>query len=237
MTNLVWHDETVVGGIYETIQVEGNTIASSSIEANELVVEADGVLKIEDQLNVPYLTVKGELRIEGTLETNELIIEQNGYVAVLENVVLSTLNNKGTIDLKQGLRAQEIHNQGAFIGSGPVNTTVFHSEGSIRLDESLNAEETIISVAEASNIRYITSEHTTIKAEREKLIFKDRASRLTVREMDSKRADVENLVCDVLRADDVEIKKYCTIKVVEYVNDYQYDEASDVLEFAKISRN
>ncbi|WP_414042190.1 hypothetical protein [Macrococcus animalis] len=237
MTNVIWKDETVVGGIFETIKVEGNAVATSSLEANEVIVEKDGILKVEGKLNVPYLKVEGELVVEGTLETNELVISDQGYLVVLGEVIVETVDNKGTIDLKRGLKANEIQNKGTFIGMGPVKTTVFNSKGSIRLDEELNAENITIAVAEVSNIRYIMCDQITVKAERENIIFKDQDSLLTVREVDAVNASVENIVCDLLRADDVTIKENCSIKAVEYVNAYEYNEASNVLEFAKITRN
>ncbi|WP_312040085.1 hypothetical protein [Macrococcoides bohemicum] len=235
--NVVWKDETVAGGIFETINVEGNSVVNSSVEANELIVEKESVLKIEGKLNVPYLKVYGELVIEGTLETNELVIGGDGYIAVQNEAIIGTIDNKGTLDLKRGIKVDDIQNKGSFIGMGPVKATTFQSNGSVRLDEELNAENVTITVAEVSNIRYIICDELTVKAEREKLIFKDESSVLTVREIDAVSASVENVVCDLLRADDVTIKENCSIKVVEYVNDYEYDEASDVLEFAKIKRD
>lgn len=235
--NVVWKDETVAGGIFETINVEGNSVVNSSVEANELIVEKESVLKIEGKLNVPYLKVYGELVVEGTLETNELVIGEDGYIAVQDEAVIGTIDNKGTLDLKRGIKVDDIQNKGSFIGMGPVKTTTFQSNGSLRLDEELNAENVTIIVADVSNIRYIICDELTVKAEREKLIFKDKSSVLTVREIDAVKASVENVVCDLLRADDVTIKENCSIKVVEYVNDYEYDEASDVLEFAKIKRD
>lgn len=235
--NVVWKDETVAGGIFETINVEGNSVVNSSVEANELIVEKESILKIEGKLNVPYLKVYGELVIEGTLETNELVIGEDGYIAVQDEAVIGTIDNKGTLDLKRGIKVDDIQNKGSFIGMGPVKATTFQSNGSVRLDEELNAENVTITVAEVSNIRYIICDELTVKAEREKLIFKDESSVLTVREIDAVKASVENVVCDLLRADDVTIKENCSIKVVEYVNDYEYDEASDVLEFAKIKRD
>lgn len=237
MTNVIWQDETVAGGIFETVTVEGNATATSSIEANELVVADDSVLKMEGQLNAPYLKVNGELVIDGTLETNELVISDKGYLVVQGEVVLTSIDNHGTIDLKRGLKANEIHNKGAFIGEGPVKAEVFNSKGSIRLDEELNAQSISISVDESSNIRYIVCDELTVKAEREKLLFKDETSRLTVREIDAVSATVENVVSELLRADNVTIKENCSIKVVEYAQDFHYNEASDVLEFAKITRN
>lgn len=235
--NVVWKDETVAGGIFETINVEGNSVVNSSVEANELIVEKESILKIEGKLNVPYLKVYGELVIEGTLETNELVIGEGGYIAVQDEAIIGTIDNKGTLDLKRGIKVDDIQNKGSFIGMGPVKATTFQSNGSVRLDEELNAENVTITVAEVSNIRYIICDELTVKAEREKLIFKDESSVLTVREIDAVKARVENVVCDLLRADDVTIKENCSIKVVEYVNDYEYDEASDVLEFAKIKRD
>ncbi|MCU7557461.1 hypothetical protein [Macrococcus capreoli] len=237
MTYVTWHDEQVVGGIFETIQVEGKAVATSSIEANELSVEKDASLTIEGQLNVPYLKVEGELIIEGTLETNELSIGEQGYLVVQDDAICESIVNRGTIDLRHGLKTNEIHNKGAFIGMGQVKASAFHSKGSIRLDNELNAEDITITVAEMSNIRYIVCDALTVKAEREKLIFKDEDSLLTVREIDAVNANVENVVSDLLRADNVDIHKNCSIKVVEFVNDYQYNEASDVLEFTKITRN
>lgn len=235
--NVLWKDETVVGGIFETINVEGNSLVTSSVEANELIIEQDSVLKVEGKLNVPYLKVYGELVIEGTLETNELVIAQDGYIVVQDEAIIETIDNKGTLDLKRGVKVNDIQNKGAFIGMGPVKAITFHSNGSIRLDEELNAENITITVAEVSNIRYIICKELTVKAERDKLIFKDEASKLTVREIDAVNASVENVICDLIRADDVTIKEHCSIKVVEYVNDYKFNEASDVLEFAKIKRD
>lgn len=237
MTNVILKDETVAGGIFETIQIEGQVVITSSIEANELVVTSESSLKVEGKVNVPYLKVNGELVIADTLETNELTIADKGYLEVINDVVAGTVDNRGTIDLKQGLKAEEIHNKGAFIGLGPVKATQFNSKGSIRLDDELNAENVTIAVAEISNIRYIMCDNLNVKAERENLIFKDTESRLTVREIDAVNANVENVIAELLRADDVAIKTHCSIKVVEYVNDYQYNEASDVLQFAKIIRN
>lgn len=235
--NVVWKDETVAGGIFETINVEGSSVVNSSVEANELIVEKESVLKIEGKLNVPYLKVYGELVIEGMLETNELVIGEDGYIAVQDEAVIGTIDNKGTLDLKRGIKVDDIQNKGAFIAMGPVKATTFQSNGSVRLDEELNADNVTITVAEVSNIRYIVCNALTVKAEREKLIFKDESSILTVREIDAVNVSVENVLCDLLRADDVTIKAHCSIKVVEYVNDYKYDEASDVLEFAKITRD
>lgn len=238
MTSILWKDEpNVTGGIYETINVEGDIIADASIEANEIVISKEGKLKVEGQLNVPYLKVSGELIIEGTLETNELSISDTGYLVVKGDVIADHIGNKGTIDLKQGLKANEIKNNGAFIGLGPVKAESFHSKGSLRLDDELNAKEIAITVAEVSNIRYIIAEDLVVKAEREKLIFKDEASQLTSREIDVVHANVENLVCELLRADDVAIHENCSIKAVEYVNAYDYNESSDVLEFSKITRD
>lgn len=237
MTSTIWKDETVVGGIFEIIKVEGNVEATSSVEANEMMIEQDSTLKIDGKLNVPYLKVNGELVIEGTLETNELVISDKGYLVVQGEVIVKTIDNKGTLDLKRGLKADDIQNKGAFIGMGPVKSTLFNSKGSIRLDEELNAEHITIAVAEVSNIRYIMCDDITVRAERENIFFKNEDTTLTVREIDAVNASVENLICDLCRADDVMIKGNCSIKAVEYVNEYHYNESSNVLEFVKITRN
>ena len=224
------------GGIYEKVEVTAEVIVSSSIEAHEIIVTREGSLTIQGKLNAPYIHVEGKLTVEDTIETNEMTIDSTAEVAAGNNVIATNVENKGKFKLNEGLRTAQLHSKGVLVARGPVNAEQFKSTGSIQLDNDLTAQDIEIIVAESSNIRYVNGGNVTVKAEREKLLFKDTASKLSVRELDGKEVAVENVVADIVRGSRVVIHNNCTIKTVEYEEDYTYDESSDVYEFAKIKR-
>lgn len=206
------------GGIFEKITVSARTDFSSSVEVNELNIQTEGDMFVEGRLNAPYITVAGQLDIMDTIETERLEIEQRGWLKAGDHIVAKVVSNNGDMDIKS-LRADE-----------------FTSKGRLKA-KALTADTLQLKAVGESRIQYIQGDEIRITAGREHLIFKDKDAIVIADEVDGREVYVENLSADLVRGDRVTIGPGCTIKVVEYTEQYALDEAADVLELGKISRD
>ncbi|PKD99610.1 hypothetical protein [Macrococcoides caseolyticum] len=237
MTMINWNEPaSVEGGIFEKIEVSAPVTVTSSIEANEIMIHETGTLTVQGKVNAPFIRVSGTLNIEDTLETEQLTIDKDAELRVNRDTISASIHNKGRLQTEGGLRSEKFDSTGVVVARGPINSERFRSTGSLQLDNDLTVQAAEIIVSEVSNIRYLNGEEVQVKAEREMLLFKDEDSRLSVREIDGSVLTLENVIAELVRGDNVTIKNNCTIKTVEYTESYNYDESSDVHEFAKIKR-
>ncbi|WZE72878.1 hypothetical protein QA538_10380 [Macrococcus sp. CCM 2573] len=237
MTMMNWDEPaSVEGGIFEKIEVSAPVTVSSSIEANEITIHKTGTLTVQGKVNAPFIRISGTLNIEDALETEQLTIDKDAELRVNRDTISASIHNKGRLQTEGGLRSKKFESTGVVVARGPINSERFKSTGSFQLDNDLTVQAAEIIVSEVSNIRYLNGGEVQVKAEREMLLFKDEDSRLSVREIDGSVLTLENVIAELVRGDNVTIKNNCTIKTVEYTESYNYDESSDVHEFAKIKR-
>ncbi|TDL97979.1 hypothetical protein ERX27_05830 [Macrococcus brunensis] len=223
------------GGIFETIHLDQSVTYASSVEANEIDVQSGSVV-IEGRLNAPYLSNAGGLEVTSTLETNELANKKEAHLKVADNVVAQTVNNAGTLELGHHFKAETIESTGKLVAAGTIEATSVRLSGFIQLHD-IRAERLDITVTHNSSADYLAASDIRIKAQREALIFKDDDHSLKVNEIDGGEVYLENVIAELVRGDRVTIGPNCTIKVVEYTEDYKLDEQSDVLELGKITRD
>lgn len=227
--------ERLAGGIFETIHLDRSITYTSSVEANEVDVQSGSVV-IEGRLNAPYLVNAGELEITSTLETTNLTNQKEAYLKVMADVIAQTINNAGILELGAHCKAEALESTGKLQTAGTIEAASVRLEGGIQLHD-VRADQLNIIVTHNGSADYLTASDINITAKREALIFKDDDHSLKVDEIDGGRVYVENIIADLVRGDQVTIGPNCTIKVVEYTEDFELDDRSDVLELGKITRD
>lgn len=235
-TNHITTETKTSGGIFENIRTSAQTDFTSSVEANEIMVDQGGDLFIKGRLNAPYITVNGVLDVMDTLETSVIHVKSDGLLKVGDAMTAESLDVDGQAELSK-VRAERLSTKGTFKSTGPVDAKQFMSAGELRVAGDLSAEEVNIKVAANSLVNYINANTVSIKARREGLLFKDKDATLSVLEIIGNDVYVENVTADLVRGDQVTIGPNCVVKVVEYTDRYDYDESSEVLEFGKISKD
>lgn len=235
-TNHITTETKTNGGIFENIRTSARTDLTSSVEANEVMVDNGGDLFIQGRLNTPYITVNGVLDVMDTLETSVIHVKSDGTLKVGDAMTAESLDVDGNAELAK-VRVERISSKGTFNAAGPVDAKQFSSSGPLRVNGDLSAEEIYIKVAPNSLVNYINASAVSIKAAREGLIFKDKDTTLSVLEVIGDDVYVENITADLVRGDRVTIGQNCVIKVVEYTESYDYDQSSEILELGKISKD
>ncbi|TDM00816.1 hypothetical protein [Macrococcus carouselicus] len=223
------------GGIFEVIDIDKATIYTSSIEANEFNVSEESAV-IEGRLNAPYVTNSGSLEVTSTLETHTLKNKRDAILRISDHVVGQSIDNAGMLELGGHLKAEHLKSTGRLISEGVIEGETVILEGPVKVRE-IRAEHIELTLTADCVADYLTANQITINAKRENLLFKDKDHSLKVNEIDGGRVYIENVIAELVRGDEVVIGPNCTVKVVEYTENYTLDDQSDVLELGKITRD
>ena len=238
------------GGEYNKVRIMGEGRISGDIDCNDLKVNGEGT--VDGNLKATNtVSILGEGRLGGNVDCTDFKV--NGEGEVDGNLKAEgTVTIRGETEIKGNLKAQKVKIQGELEVSGELftdeakitgninvdgdcNAEIFTVEGGLTIDGLLNSDILKINLYWPCKVHEIGGSEITVKKSG-KLSFLGLKNRIMPGGQNELTADIiegdevylENTKAKVVRGNNVTIGSGCKIELVEYKENFNQDEKSEI---------
>lgn len=213
------------GGSYDKISIFGDGTIVNDVECK--VYKIFGTSEALENVKSQSMKVLGEAEVKGNLESADMLLM--GTMAVGGTAALKKIKVLGTLEVGEHLTGDEATIKGSISVGSDVEFETFDSSGGFEIKGLLNADTIKISLRYGqSTAEEIGGEKITVKRKTSFNPFSREEGSLAAKVIEGDEIYLENTTAEIVRGNNVKIGSGCQIGMVEYKNDYTYDERSIV---------
>lgn len=215
--------QTLDGGIYDEVRIEGCLKCNGNIECNSLRIE--GLSTFRGDVITKGIKIEGKTTVEGNLTGSDIEVE--GLTTVKGNLKGDNIRVEGKLRVDKSLEAENINLEGLLTVKGDCTVENFKSEGKPDIKGLLNAGTIEIDIATRCYIKEIGGDKVTIRQSGGMLnvITSLIVGKTLISDViEADEIYLENTRADVVRGNKVIIGKNCSIRNVEYKESFEVKE-------------
>ena len=220
----------ICGGKYNEVKISGSTKIDGDIECN--YYKCSGSSTAKGNVKAKIVGISGSTKIEGNLDTEEITISGSSHI--LGNVIAKEIKISGSSEIGGNLHTEDIQISGSTSINGDCEAENFHAKGSFTIGGLLNAGNIDIEMYGICRVKEIGGENIKVKLGAANLFSRminlfTNSARLVTGVIEGDDIYLENTDAKMVRGNNVTIGSNCNIEMVEYRNEVNISENSEIV--------
>lgn len=227
---------TYPGGEFDNVSISGNGKIHGDIKCNTFDVSGNG--KIIGTINTGEISISGNGKVEGNINAESLDV--TGSLKCLKSINSDKVKISGVTKIEEKLQSHTIDIKGVLKVLSDIEAEEVNMDGAITCDGFLNCENLKVNIQGISRISEIGASKVNIKYQRKifhsilNIFMPNKFNRLTVENIEGDDITLENCDVKVIRGKNIKIGQNCNIDTIEYSENIEVDEKSNVVNINKI---
>jgi cytoskeletal protein CcmA (bactofilin family) len=220
----------ISGGKYNEVKISGSAKTDGDIDCR--YYKCSGSSTAKGNVRAKIVGISGSTKIEGNLDTEELTVSGSSHI--LGNVIAKKIEISGSSEIGGNLHTDDIQISGSTSINGDCEAENFHAKGSFKIGGLLNAGNIDIEMYGRCIVKDIGGENIKVKLGaahvfRKMMNFFSNDDRLVTGIIEGDDIYLENTDAKMVRGNNVTIGLNCNIEAVEYRNEVNISENSEIV--------
>lgn len=176
-------------------------------------INVNGMSKSHGNLECDELKVDGMFKVDGDLKTSDLTC--NGMVKITGNVQSESISMDGMLKIGGDIDTKNMDING-LLKAKSISGEKIEISGSLNIKENISCDAFYLVLNGKSSVNSIEGTHVNVNPRRWR-------HQLKVNSISADEIDIENVKCDTISGDKIQIGKGCKVDNITYITSLDID--------------